>query len=38
VQAEVRDGQLAVQGPAGSYTTQLGAMTDISFWNEAIMA
>jgi hypothetical protein len=36
VQAEVHDGQLAVQGPAGSYTTQLGAMTDISFWNEAI--
>ena len=36
VQAEARDGQLAVQGPAGSYTTQLGAMTDISFWNEAI--
>ena len=36
VQAEARDGQLAVQGPAGSYTTPLGAMTDISFWNEAI--
>jgi len=36
VQAETRDGQLAVQGPAGSYATQLGAMTDISFWNEAI--
>ena len=31
VQAEVRDGQLAVQGPSGSSTTQLGAMTDISF-------
>ena len=36
VQAEVRDGQLAVQGPSGSSTTQLGAMTDISFWNQAI--
>ena len=36
VEAEARDGQLAVQGPAGSYTTELGAMTDISFWNEAI--
>jgi hypothetical protein len=36
VEAEARDGQLAVQGPAGSYTTPLGAMTDISFWNEAI--
>ena len=36
VQAEARDGQLAVEGPAGSYTTGLGAMTDISFWNEAI--
>ena len=28
VVAEARDGQLAVEGPAGSYTTQLGAMTD----------
>ena len=36
VQAEARDGQLAVQGPSGSSTTQLGAMTDISFWNQAI--
>src|SRR3954470_13844537 len=36
VEAEARDGKLAVQGPAGSYTTPLGAMTDISFWNEAI--
>jgi hypothetical protein len=36
VQAEASDGQLAVQGPSGSSTTQLGAMTDISFWNEAI--
>ena len=36
VQAEARDGQLAVQGPSGSYTTPLGAMTDISFWNQAI--
>src|SRR5215213_2899472 len=36
VEAEARDGQLAVEGPAGSYTTGLGAMTDISFWNEAI--
>ena len=36
VQAEVRDGQLVVQGPSGSSTTQLGAMTDISFWNQAI--
>jgi len=36
VQAEVRDGQLVVQGPSGSSTTQLGAMTDISFSNQAI--
>ena len=36
VEAEARDGQLAVEGPVGSYTTQLGTMTDISFWNEAI--
>jgi Family of unknown function (DUF6134) len=36
VVAEARDGQLAVEGAAGSYTTQLGAMTDMSFWNEAI--
>src|SRR3954447_12052384 len=36
VEAEARDGKLAVEGPAGSYTTPLGAMTDISFWNEAI--
>ena len=36
VEAAARDGQLAVEGPAGSYTTQLGAMTDLSFWNEAI--
>ena len=36
VEAEARDGQLAVEGPAGSYTTQLGTMTEISFWNEAI--
>jgi hypothetical protein len=36
VEAEARDGRLAVQGPSGSSTTELGAMTDISFWNEAI--
>jgi hypothetical protein len=36
VEAEARDGRLAVEGPAGSYATELGAMTDISFWNEAI--
>jgi hypothetical protein len=36
VVAEARDGQLAVEGPAGSYATQLGAMTDLGFWNEAI--
>ena len=36
VLAEARDGQLAVQGPSGSSMTQLGAMTDISFWNQAI--
>ena len=36
VQAEARDGELTVQGPSGSSTTQLGAMTDISFWNQAI--
>ena len=36
VQAEARDGQLAVRGLSGSSTTPLGAMTDISFWNQAI--
>ena len=36
VQAEARDGELTVQGPSGSSTTQLGDMTDISFWNQAI--
>ena len=36
VVAEARDGQLAVEGLTGSYTTPLGAMTDLSFWNEAI--
>ena len=36
VLAEARDGQLAVEGPTGNYATQLGAMTDLSFWNEAI--
>ena len=36
VQAEARDGQLAVQGPAGGYTTALGAVTDINFSNQAI--
>ncbi|MGD9508045.1 MAG: DUF6134 family protein, partial [Geminicoccaceae bacterium] len=36
VVAESRDGKLAVQGPNGSFTTPLGAMTDISFWNQAI--
>jgi hypothetical protein len=36
VVAEARGGQLAVDGPAGSYATRLGAMTDLSFWNEAI--
>jgi hypothetical protein len=36
VVAEARDGQLAVEGPTGTYTTALGAMTDLSFWNEAI--
>ena len=34
--AESSDGQLAVQGPKGSYATPLGAMTDLSFWNRAI--
>ena len=34
--AESSDGQLAVQGPKGSYATPLGAMTDLSFWNDAI--
>jgi Family of unknown function (DUF6134) len=37
VQAEARDGQLTVEGPSGSSTTRLGAMTDISFWNQAII-
>ena len=36
VQAEARNGQLAVQGPSGDPVTPLGAMTDISFWNQAI--
>ena len=36
VVAEARDGQLAVEGPTGTYATPLGAMTDLSFWNEAI--
>jgi hypothetical protein len=36
VEAEARNGQLAIEGPAGSYATRLGAMTDLSFWNEAI--
>ena len=36
VVAEVRDGKLAVTGRTGTYETALGAMTDLSFWNEAI--
>ncbi len=36
VEAEARDGQLAVSGSNGRYDTALGAMTDLSFWNQAI--
>ena len=36
VVVEARDSVLAVTGPNGAYTTALGAMTDLSFWNEAI--
>lgn len=36
VVAESKDGQLAVQGPKGNFAAPLGAMTDISFWNQAI--
>jgi len=36
VVAETRDGQLAVEGPTGTYATPLGAMTDLSFCNEVI--
>ena len=36
VEAEARDGKLAVTGPTGNYDTALGAMTDLSFWNQAI--
>ena len=36
VVAEARGGKLAVTGPTGNYETALGAMTDLSFWNEAI--
>jgi Family of unknown function (DUF6134) len=36
VEAEARGGELAVQGPTGTYVTGLGAMTDLSFWNQAI--
>ena len=36
VVAEARDGKLAVTGETGNYDTALGAMTDLSFWNQAI--
>lgn len=36
VEAETRDGKLAVTGPNGAYAVDLGAMTDLSFWNQAI--
>ena len=36
VVAEARDGKLGVTGPTGNYDTTLGAMTDLSFWNQAI--
>jgi hypothetical protein len=36
VEAAARDGRLAVSGPNGHYDTVLGAMTDLSFWNQAI--
>ena len=36
VAAEARAGKLVVTGPNGSYDTTLGAMTDLSFWNQAI--
>ena len=36
VEAAARDGKLAVTGPNGGYAVDLGAMTDLSFWNQAI--
>lgn len=36
VEAAARDGKLAVSGPNGRYDTALGAMTDLSFWNQEI--
>lgn len=36
VVADARDGRLAVNGPTGNYETSLGAMTDLSFWNQGI--
>ena len=31
------DGRLTVEGPAGSYAAEAGTMTDLSFWNPAIV-
>lgn len=36
VVAEANGSALAVQGPKGNVSAPLGAMTDISFWNQAI--
>jgi Family of unknown function (DUF6134) len=36
VVAEAKEGKLVVEGPAGTYETSLGSMTDLSFWNEGI--
>jgi hypothetical protein len=37
LQAEAQDGRLAVAGAAGACTVPLGTMTDLCFWNEAIV-
>ncbi|HEX8374064.1 MAG TPA: DUF6134 family protein [Geminicoccaceae bacterium] len=34
---EAGDGRLTVEGPAGSYAAEAGTMTDLSFWNPAIV-
>ena len=36
VVAQARGGKLAVEGPTKAYETDLGSMTDLSFWNDAI--
>ena len=34
---EAADGRLGVEGPAGAYAAEPGTMTDLSFWNPAIV-